>query len=345
MALVIIDGLPHRKVSPELTPCLWRQVMGGGRAPEGGLSLPVSVTYANHATFVTGADAVETNIFGNAAWDNEVGWVPSPSVGPRLPTLFDRVAERAGRSAMVAGDHELVAQMGADAASSVWPPNGVLPSDTATCAYGYASDEAVVAATAATDLDVDLAVLHLNEPDTTNHRFGPDSSEAEEQLRSTDHAYGRLIDLLGDGRWSETVVITLSDHDHEPITDQEPVDLAAALTASEIVTDGCVVHDGTAALIRADDLPIDAVRAVGGVESVAPLAPGFWMAWTQPGRSFGTRTVRVLGQHGSPRCRTQVAGVSGGHPAARVLARRIERERPSVTDWAPLIDDLLGGRP
>ena len=50
--MVVIDALPNRLVGEELTPCLWAQAAVGGRAPGGGESLLMSVTYANHAVFV-----------------------------------------------------------------------------------------------------------------------------------------------------------------------------------------------------------------------------------------------------------------------------------------------------
>ena len=89
-----------------LTPHLWRQVASGGRAPMGALSLPVSVTYANHAAFVTGADPAVTGVHGNHTWTDE-GWVAAPKLGPRAPTLFERVGCCGGRSATVVGDQKL----------------------------------------------------------------------------------------------------------------------------------------------------------------------------------------------------------------------------------------------
>ena len=68
VVMVVIDAMPHRHVGPALTPQLWRQAASGGRAPMGALSLPVSVTYANHAAFVTGADPIVTGVHGNHAW-------------------------------------------------------------------------------------------------------------------------------------------------------------------------------------------------------------------------------------------------------------------------------------
>ncbi len=311
----------------------------------GALSLPVSVTYANHAAFVTGADPIVTGVHGNHAWCDDRGWVSAPKEGPRATTLFDRVGAAGGRSAMVVGDQKLVGQMGGSRAGAVWPPDGRLPEGTETCLFGYASDAAVLAALDTIDLDVDFAVVHLNEPDTTSHIYGPDSPEALEQYRSTDAAYGEVIARLADG-WEHTIVLTLSDHDQETITDQTPVALADALADVEGLS---YADEGTAALVHrragsadiSDDRLFELIRSVDGVESACVLAPDVWMAWTEPGRMFGAVPIPLHGQHGSPRCRTQMAIVSGGDPRVGDIARRIERSQPSVLDWAPMIAGLL----
>ena len=238
VVMIIIDALPHRHVGAALTPNIWRQASEGARAPDGGRSLPMSVTYANHAAFVTGVDPSETGVYGNHTWIDGEGWVPSPKAGPRAATLFDRVAAAGGRSVTVVGDHKLVAQMGGDRADEVWPPGGWIPDGIARCEFGYPADAAVVAAVRSIDLDADLVVLHLNQPDTTSHLYGPDSPQAIEQYGASDGAYGELIDALSDG-WENTVVITLSDHDQETIVDQTPVALADALVGARVSKSSC----------------------------------------------------------------------------------------------------------
>jgi len=351
VVMIVIDAMPHRHVNPRLTPHLWHQAATGGRAPMGAMSLPVSVTYANHAAFVTGAEPSVTGVHGNHTWIDDRGWLPSPKQGPRAATLFDRVGDAGGTSVMVAGDQKLIAQMGGGRADVSWPPDGRLPEGTERCAFGYASDAAVLAALEDIDLDVDFALVHLNEPDTTSHLHGPDSIEALEQYRTTDAAYGKVVGRLVDG-WDHTVVLTVSDHDQEAITDFTPVELAEAMTAFANAghLDGVqVANEGTAALIHRgsagdridDDRLLAMVRSVDGVEAACALTPEVWMAWTEPGRAFGSTPIPIHGQHGSPRCRTQMAIVSGGDHRVAGIARQIERRRPSVLDWAPMIADLL----
>ena len=94
------------------------------------------------------------------------------------------------------------------------------------------------------------------------------------------------------------------------------------------------------------DGALDAARwlpEVDGVEGTAPfhLADAeleACLAWCVPGRTFGFRELPTEpGTHGSPRTRTQVAVVTGGHPAAARLARRtsartVERRRLGADD-------------
>ncbi len=342
VVMIVIDAMPHRHVSPTSTPNLWRQAASGGRAPMGALSLPVSVTYANHAAFITGADPAVTGVHGNHTWTDD-GWIPAPKLGPRATTLFERVRTAGGRSAMVVGDQKLVGQMGGSSADTCWPPDGRLPDGTDRCRFGYASDAAVLAALDGIDLDVDLAVIHLNEPDTTSHLYGPDSPRACTQYRSTDAVYGEIIKRLADG-WDRTLVLTVSDHDQETITDFTPVGLAEKLAEVDGVD---VADEGTAALVHRANGGIDderlsnLIEEVEGVEGAIALTPEIWMAWTKPGRAFGATPIPIHGQHGSPRCRTQLAIVSGGDDRVGPIARRIERAQPSVLDWAPMIGGLL----
>jgi len=339
VAMIILDAMPDRHLDPARTPNLWRQAVSGARVPGGGVSVPVSVTYANHAAFVTGADPAATGVHGNHTWIDRRGWIPSPDAGPRAVTLFDRVAAAGGRSVLIAGDQHLVRQMGAQRADHVWPPAGQPPAGTALCTHGYLVDGEVVAAAERADLDVELVVLHLNEVDTVAHDHGPDSPAALDQHRATDAAYGRLVELLADG-WDRTVLITLSDHDQEPVTDPRPVPLLDAVAALPGLT---AVSEGTAVLIHG---PVGlreraAILAVDGVEGLEELTSEIWMAWTVPGRVFAPSRYAPGGQHGSPRCRSQLAIVSGGHPRVGDVARGLAGRRPSALEWAPLVAELL----
>jgi hypothetical protein len=94
----------------------------------------------------------------------------------------------------------------------------------------------------------------------------------------------------------------------------------------------------------------DAARWLAEVEGVEGTAPFHvpdptlecCLAWSVPGRTFGFVELETEpGTHGSPRTRTQVAVVTGGHPAAAGLARAASAHPVSALDWAPTIASLL----
>lgn len=337
VVFTILDSMPPEVVTSEATPHLWEQVASGGRAPLGALSLPISVTYSNHAAFMTGVGPEVTGLWGNSAWVDGA-FIKTPKAGPRSKTLFDRCAASGRSSAVGVGDHKLITTMGAGVADQSWPPTPQVPDGTAVDLLGYPADSAVVAAVSELDLHVDLVVLHLNEPDTTLHIFGPQSEEFREQVGRSDAAYGELVDLL-QPEWGDTVMISVSDHRQEQITNLECVNLKAACVDQG--WGASVAHDGTGAVV-VGDVSLEVVRAVPGVEGAVRGDAQTVLAWTEPGRMFGVGEALAKGNHGSPRCRPQMAIISGGHAAVPTLARQIEVERPSTLTWAPLIQDLLG---
>ena len=102
-----------------------------------------------------------------------------------------------------------------------------------------------------------------------------------------------------------------------------------------------LVHRGPASADIGDDRLFELIRSVDGVESACPLTPDVWMAWTEPGRMFGSAPIPLHGQHGSPRCRTQMAIVSGGDLALRASPDGSNAGNRRSLDWAPTIAGLL----
>jgi len=86
---------------------------------------------------------------------------------------------------------------------------------------------------------------------------------------------------------------------------------------------------------------------VDGVEGTAPFHladPDLeaCLAWCEPGRTFGfTELPTEPGTHGGPRTRTQVAVVTGGHPAAARVAQAAASGPVTALEWAPTIAALL----
>ena len=337
VVLLILDSMPHTMVNESDTPNLWMQGQLGGRAPEGGMSLPVSVTYSNHAAFVTGIDPSVTKLWGNHGWDGDK-FVATATLGPQAPTLFDRCREAGLRAVAAVGDHHIVSAIGAEAAAEVWPPTADVPPGALVDDYGYPADSAVIAAASQMDLDADLVVLHLNEPDTTLHVYGPDSDEASAQIRKSDEAYGELVKLLEPG-WDETILFTISDHTQEQISQERAINLRAQVEAAGLKA--LVAHEGTGATV-VGEVTAEQIASLDGIEGATQADHQTVLAWTEPGYMFGKAERYTMGNHGSPRCRTQVAIVSGGHAKVGQLARQFESEQPTTLTYAPLISELLG---
>jgi hypothetical protein len=341
VVLLVLDAQPHRHVTPEVTPVLAGLAAAGGRAPSGGRAVLTSATYPNHASFVTGTDAVGHGLYANhVVRDGRVR--RAYDVGPSAPTLFDACRD-AGRSAVaVFGDHHLVPVMGAGAAESHWPPDGVLPEGRRLDDYGYLHDaETIVPLCAAAAAPFDLLVSQLNGPDTAAHRHGPDSAAAKAIYAQTDAFVGELVEALRLA-WDDTVLLVVSDHDQTTLSGDDPIDLQAAARAAGV--EATVVLEGDGAVVVGDDRLdgswLDRVDGVGGTEE---LAPKLRFVSAEPGRWFApTGTdVELEGVHGGLATRTQVAIVAGGHPAVPRLAAGMARRVPETPDWAVTIAELL----
>jgi hypothetical protein len=303
-----------------------------------------AATYPNHATFATGATPVDHGIGTNYV-PHTGGFTPAWELGPAVPTLFDACRAAGRSSAAVVGDQCLIGVMGARQADGHWPPNGEVPADARRDAHDYIDDaDTVVELLAAVDARPDLLVSQLNAPDTAAHVHGPDSNDALAVYRDTDTRLAVIRDHLD---WDDTVWIVVSDHDQETVVDREPIDLRPAFASRG--ADLFALPEGSATVVCGDGA-VDAIGwlpEVDGVEGTAPFPladPGLeaCLAWCVPGRTFGFAELATEpGTHGSPRTRTQVAVVTGGHPAAPALARAAASRPVDATDWAPTIAALL----
>jgi len=347
VVFLVEDSLPNRFVGPDLTPTLWSLIGEGGWHPDGGTSVLASSTYPNHATFVTGRDVDSHRIFTNDIWDGS-SFVCSSTIGPVGDTVFD-ASQRAGRStAAILGDTTMVGCMGASTADVFWPPAEGVPDDVDVDCLGYPSNKTVIEAlgsTHAAALETDLLYVHLNDPDSTLHRFGPDAGETSSRIREVDDDLGTIVELLTP-RWDETVLFVVSDHDHEQIDhDLAPIDLQAELIAAGMP--GYANNEGMVGIVY-DSPGAWTLSRLACVQGARDVADKITIVWSERGRIFGSDSDEngaiskaINGQHGSPRTRTQVAAVSGGHPIVGAVATRISGHRPYATDYAWMIAELL----
>jgi hypothetical protein len=344
IVLTVLDALPARHVDDDHTPVLCSLAREVGQLPGRARAVMTAATYPNHATFATGARPRDHGLVSNFV-PRTGTLVPAWELGPAVPTLFDacRVAGRS--SAAVVGDQCLIGVMGARAADSHWPPNGEPPAHVRRDAHDYLDDDdTMVELIAALDARPDLVVSQLNAPDTAAHVHGPDSDAALAIYRDTD---ARLAVLREHLDWDDTVWIVVSDHDQETVVDPEPIDLRPAFAARDV--DLFALPEGSATIVCGDGAR-DAAAWLPDVEGVEGTAPFHLadptleacLAWSVPGRTFGfVELATEPGTHGSPRTRTQVAVVTGGHPAAARVARTAASRTVSATDWAPTIAALL----
>jgi arylsulfatase A-like enzyme len=339
---MILDGLPVRHVTPEITPALAALAAGGGAAV--GRAVMTSATYPNHATFITGTEPDRHGLVANWVW-HDGRPQPAHRVGPAVPTLFDACAGSGRRAAAVFGDHRLVGVMGARRALSHWPPEGRLPEESARDRYGYAADSEVVQQLARISSDDwDLVVAHLNEPDTAGHIDGPDSVAAAAAYGATDRALGQVVSEL-QTEWDDVVLIVLSDHDQQEVdVSLPPIEIQPA--ADTVGTSLLAIPEGSAAVVWGDDPAHgDWLEGVDGVDGHDEFRPGVRVVWGAAGRVFalpaGTHADLLRGHHGGATTRDQVVVVAGGHPRAAELVGAIDGTHPDAEDWAPTVADLL----
>ena len=123
VVFTVLDAFPHSVIESEITPNLAQQAAMGAMPATGGESLMLSVTYSNHAAFMTGLPPLQTGHWGNWAWiNNEFG--KTYDSGPQGRTIFNDCEDANLRSVAVVGDHKLLATMGALEANVSWPPAG-----------------------------------------------------------------------------------------------------------------------------------------------------------------------------------------------------------------------------
>jgi hypothetical protein len=152
-----------------------------------------------------------------------------------------------------------------------------------------------------------------------------------------------VFDALA-GRWADTIIVIVSDHDMQPRTALPPVDPMAN------GADGgwdAYIPDGGSALIHLKP-GVDpeqagaALRRIDGVETWVRANESVLIAGLKPGRMAAAPRYAARGFHGAPITARTVALVGGGDPAVGRIARAIAAHRPHLADWAPTLAPLMG---
>lgn len=335
---LVLDGLPIDHVVPETMPVLSSWCVDSRTAPHSIPGVLPASTYPNHATWVTGELPVVHGIVGNHVRGGDGRFRPAAQVGPQVPTIFDLIAAADLTSAVVVSDQDLIGVLGARAATTHWPPDGVVPDDAATDAHGYLDDSVTMPwLLAALADEPDLVFGHLNAPDTAAHVHGPDGGAAIS--RETDARLGAVRAAI-EARHEDTVVVVASDHAAESISQPEPIDLTPALEDTELTW----FPEGSAALVYGEHHDVGALLTrVSGIAGVAALAPDLHLVWGEVGRWLCFAGVPAEpGTHGSPRTAWQLAAVVGTHPEVQALDARVGASGFDATSWFGELHGLVG---
>lgn len=327
---LILDAFDPARLTPHLTPNLWRWANVDGAATGTGQAVMAACTYPNHASFATGVGPNKHGIYANhvvrdgqafGAWE----------VGPSAPTMFDDFGPE---TIAVLGDHHLVGVMGAEKAASHWPEAGELPPDLELDPLGYPADAAVLPPlVAALDLGARLTIGYFGSVDTYSHLYGPDSEEAISAYRQLDERLAAIETAIA---WDDTVVVVASDHVQNTVEDRPGIDLRSVAGEETVIAD-----EGSAALIGAA-IPPAALLEIDGVLGAIRLPDGNTLTWCEPGRFFGPFDSPVFrGVHGNEATRTQLAMVTGGHPSKHRAAEVVNTGPVQATAWATTIKRLL----
>ena len=240
----------------------------------------------------------------------------------------------------VLGDQTMVGVTAAQRADIHWPPIEGLPSGTATDTLGYAANSVVLEKIDELGaLSADLCLVHMNEPDSALHVYGPEGEETLAQIQRCDNDLAAIIERL-QPQWHDTVLFVLSDHEQETIDQtQEELYIDTLLVSAGLSGHG---HNEGAVALIVDGANASELQRIPEIEGAIDLDDGFTLAWSTAGRVFGRGKKNRLGQHGSPRTTTQVATVSGGHPVVPKLAESVRGCSPHGSQWAPTVAKLLG---
>lgn len=339
--LLSLDGFPARRVSARLTPNLERLARSGVWAREGGRTGLPSSTYPSHASLLTGATLPEHGVVPARREDGEI--VPPSERRVARPSILDRAAAAGLQVAAAVGDPKLVGVLGLGA-HPVWPPVPQLPADLEPCEHGYIRDrDTLPHLLAAVASEAALVFGHLNEADTAGHVHGPDSEAAAETYRAVDRAVGEILAVLRD-RWSETLLLVVSDHDMEEAAPAPPIELRDAATgdaANGVVRD--VLADGGAAWAWVDGdsrAACERLETVHGVARTTVVEEGLILVAAAPGRRFAP-TLDEPGFHGGVGSQRTLAIAGGGHPGLERVRAAVRAGAPPLHGWAAAIASAL----
>jgi predicted AlkP superfamily pyrophosphatase or phosphodiesterase len=349
--VVVIDGLPAAKATPEHLPRLAARAAAANATWTTAHGVLPARTNPNHASILTGYWPDGHGIVGNRYWDAATR-TRIPMEEPGLlesQTILDVVAERSGMVAKGFFGKAKLRRLFAVTSDAPARPPVIWDAGP-----GYVSDGGVLrAAGSAIDAKApaSLIVIGIADVDRTSHRVGPQRKAVDEAIEQADRLLDGFLGVLVDrGLWSRTVVIVTADHGFAPVAPDGVIELPAG------TQDGIAwIDEGRVALGHVLDpgksaaalVSLRGRRGITGVRTdLAAIGLGHpragdLMLMAAPGFAFtlDAAAYRMRGDHGGEEERAVPFIVVGGHPALRRLPADVHPELPDV---APTLAEILG---
>ena len=239
---MVWDGCRPDMVNARSTPYLWSLAESGVVCSESRVAYPPQ-TRVSSATFVTGCYPDRHTIAGNAMYVPEINRDEPINTGDRdavlalsalhggrlfpVPALSEALADAGLSVGVVSTASPGSATIVGTGAGFVWGRSFCLPENAedeiirrfgprptypdTRAQNGYAAR--VAAEYVLPEVQPDVLIMWLCEPDTSLHHFGFDSPEAKEALAHNDEVLRTVHERMG----GEAHVLVLSDHGHTPL--------------------------------------------------------------------------------------------------------------------------------
>jgi len=317
--LISLDGFRWDYIDKLQLPNM-RQLADQGVQAEGLIPVYPSKTFPGHYSIVTGLYPGNHGIISNNMYD--------PSMDAEFH-LHDREAMQdarwwGGEPIWVTAERQ-----GLVAASMFWPGSeteigGVRPTHWSEYDREMPFETRIGQVLKWLDLPADkrprIITLYISEPNTTSHRFGPDSQEVAEVVRYVDGLIGDLVSGLEDRHIKDQVnLILVSDHGFAQTDETKVVllDDLVELEDGELFEQGAIVQilpgegrhdlvyaalkgaDPHLAIYNRDEIPgryhlqgSDRVPPILGVPDVG------WRALTRKNFELWRQQTFDLGEHG-----------------------------------------------
>lgn len=343
---LVLGSLPRRHVGLRLTPNLWTLAHG---APGVGRAVLPSLSTPNLATFMTGVPPEQHGLWGRRVMvDGAVR--RAADVGPAVPTMFDLCRASGVGSVGLAVDEATFGAGGFHRADLHWPTDSVPHSGGASTAEDTVA-RVLDGLEHLHDGQSGLLVATMNGASGTVNGHGPDSPEGAAALAELDSDVAMIVRTVR-RRWSDTVLVLVSDHDQLTVTERVPLDVCALETELMERTGApvTVLVDGDAAIVQWASAPAIAgptlrsiYRRHASIDGSTRLSSTVHLLWAAPGALFDSNERKGrLAAWGGPHTRGQLAIVSGGHESVEAIRENARRGPVPATRWAPTIAAVLG---